>query len=322
MTDHVPPAAPATPGHDELFDSPLDDAPPPHPLATFVGGFLMGSADIVPGVSGGTIALVIGIYERLIGQVRTGVSALSRVARADLRSGIAEARIVQWRFVVPLAVGILLAIGTLSSALDHLLEEQPILLSGLFLGLVIGSVVIAMREFDHAVGAPQWAVMAVTAVAVFALLGIRPGVMTDPSLLIFALGGSVAICAMILPGISGSFILLLIGLYDAVIGAVSDRDLVVVAAVGLGAIVGLALFSTLLHWLLANFHDVVLAALIGLMAGSLRVLWPWPEGTEGVGDTALGTPTEQVPATIGLALVGLGVVLLIAWLGDRYTRDA
>lgn len=323
MTDHAPrtTADADDQASNELFDSPLDDAPPPHPLATLVGGFLMGSADIVPGVSGGTIALVIGIYERLVGQVRTGASALGRVARGDLRSAMAEARMVQWRFVLPLGIGILAAIGLLSSGLEHLLEEQPVVLSGLFLGLVTGSVVVAFREFEGTVGPPQWATIGATAVAVFLLLGLRSGRVDDPSLAIFFVGGAVAVCAMILPGISGSFILLLLGLYDAVIGAVSGRDLAVVAVVGIGAVLGLALFSTLLHWLLANHHDLVLAALVGLMAGSLRVLWPWPAGEDGVGDTALGAPGEQVLPTIGLAVVGFVVVIGVARLGDRFTRS-
>ena len=205
MTDPARSTTPAAADEasEDVFDSPFDDAPPPHPFATLVGGFLMGSADIVPGVSGGTIALVIGIYERLIGQVRTGASALGRLARADVSGAVAEARLVQWRCVLPLGVGILAAIGLLSSGLEHLLEEQPILLSGLFLGLVAGSVVVAFREFDDPVGVREWAVMAVTAVVVFGLLGLRSGRITDPSLLIFFAGGAVAICAMILPGISG-----------------------------------------------------------------------------------------------------------------------
>lgn len=319
MSEPTPPTT--TEPVDELFDSPLDDAPPPHPLATLVGGFLMGSADIVPGVSGGTIALVIGIYERLIAQVRTGASALARMARLDVTPAVAELRLIQWRFVLPLGVGILTAIAVLSSTLEHLLDEQPILLSGLFLGLVAGSVIVAFREFEDRLRGPHWTVMVITAVAVFALLGLRSGRLTDPSLAVFFAGGAVAICAMILPGISGSFVLLLLGLYDAVISAVSGRDVAVVLMVGLGAVLGLALFSTLLHWLLANFHDVVLAALIGLMAGSLRVLWPWPSGADGVGDTGLGAPDGQLPEAIGLMVVGFLVVLGIAWLGDRFTRD-
>lgn len=319
MTDPTPAATAAE--HGEVFDSPLDDAPPPHPLATLVGGLLMGSADIVPGVSGGTIALVIGIYERLVAQVRTGASVLASTVRGDVRTAVGDVRMIQWRFILPLGIGILAAIGLLSSALEHLLEEQPVVLSGLFLGLVAGSVVVAFREFEEPVGGREVAIMAVTAVAVFALLGLRGGRIDDPSLLVFFGGGAVAICAMILPGISGSFILLLLGLYDAVIGAVSGLDLAVVAVVGLGAVLGLALFSTLLHWLLANHHALVLATLIGLMAGSLRVLWPWPAGPDGVGDTRLGAPGDQLLPTIGLAVVGFLLVLVIARLGDRFTRS-
>lgn len=319
MTDHPPPTT--VDDDAELFDSPLDDTPPPHPLATLAGGFLMGSADLVPGVSGGTIALVLGIYERLIAQVRTGASALARLARGHGQAALAEARIVQWRFVLPLAAGILLAIAALASGLRHLLDEQPVLLSGLFLGLVAGSVVVALREFEGRIGGAQVATGAAVAVAVFAILGLRSGRIDDPSLLVFLVGGAVAVCAMILPGISGSFILLLLGLYDAVIGAVSDRDLVVVAVVGVGAVLGLALFSTLLHWLLATHHDLMLAGLIGLMAGSLRVLWPWPAGADGVGDTTLGAPDGQVWPTLGLAVLGFAAVVVIARLGDRFTRD-
>lgn len=321
-TEHIadPPASPPV-ERDELFDSPLDDTLPPHPVATLVGGFLMGSADIVPGVSGGTVALVIGIYERLVAQIRTGASAIGRAARGDLRTAIGELRLVQWRFLVPLLVGILTAIVTLASGLEHLLEEQPVLLSGLFLGLVAGSVVMAFREFERPPGPRELTAMVGTAAAVFALLGLRSGTVADPSLLVFFLGGAVAVCAMILPGISGSFILLMLGLYDAVIGAISDRDVVVAAAVGLGCIIGLALFSTLLHWLLANHHALVLAVLIGIMAGSLRVLWPWPAGEAGVGDATLGAPDGQVVAAIALAVVGFALVVGIARVADRFTRS-
>lgn len=317
MSDHVPTAPPAE--ADDL--EPLEPGPPPHPAATLVGGFLMGSADIVPGVSGGTIALVLGIYERLVGQVSRGAGALGSVVRGDLRGALTRGRQVQWSFVLPLGVGILLALGLLSSVLEHLLEEQPVLLSGLFLGLVAGSVVIASREFEGRAGAREWGVMAVTTVAAFLLLGLRPATASDPALVVYALGGAVAVCAMILPGVSGSFLLLLLGLYDAVIAAASDRDLAVVAAVGVGAIVGLAVFSRLLHWLLATHHDVVLAALIGLMAGSLRVLWPWPAGADGVGDTRLWAPDEQVLGVVGLAVVGVLLVLVVALLGERFNRS-
>ena len=316
MSEHPAP----TPTGETAHAPSVEHGAPPHPAATLVGGFLMGSADIVPGVSGGTIALVVGIYERLVGQVSGGAAALGDLVRGDPRGAVDRLRHLQWRFVVPLLVGILTAIGLLSSVLEHLLEEQPVVLSGLFLGLVAGSVVVAFRRFRVAPGAVGWTVMVVTAVAVFLLLGLRSGTVADPSLLVFVGGGAVAVCAMILPGVSGSFLLLLLGLYDAVIGAVSARDLAIVASVGTGAVIGLALFSTLLHWMLEHHHDVVLAGLVGLMAGSLRVLWPWPAGADGVGDTALGAPDGQVVAVIGLAVLGVVVVLGIAALGERFTR--
>lgn len=315
MSDPTPTAADV-----ESFDSPLDDAPPPHPAATLVGGFLMGAADIVPGVSGGTIALVIGIYERLVAQVRTGAAVLGSGLRGRLTAARADLGELQWRFVLPLGLGILTALAVLSSVLEHLLDEQPVLLSGLFLGLVAGSVVIAAREFRTPPATREWAVTVVSAVVVFLVLGLRAGRVEDPALLLLFLGGAVAVCAMILPGISGSFLLLLMGLYDPVISAVSQRDLTVVGVVAIGAVVGLATFSTLLHWLLEHHHEVVLAALIGLMAGSLRVLWPWPAGEHGVGETALGAPDTQVLATVGLAVVGVLVVVVIAGLGDRFAR--
>lgn len=317
MSDPIPTTADV-----EAFDSPLDDAPPPHPAATLVGGFLMGAADLVPGVSGGTIALVIGIYERLVAQVRTGAAVLGAGLRGRFTAARADLAELQWRFVLPLGLGILTALAVLSSLLEHLLEEQPVLLSGLFLGLVAGSVAIAAREFRTPPAAREWTVMVATAVVVFLVLGLRAGRVEDPALAVLFLGGAVAVCAMILPGISGSFILLLMGLYDPVISAVSQRDLTVVAVVGVGAVVGLATFSTLLHWLLEHHHEVVLAALIGLMAGSLRVLWPWPAGEHGVGETALGAPDGQVLATVGLAVVGVLFVVVIAGLGDRFARRA
>ena len=124
----------------------------------------------------------------------------------------------------------------------------------------------------------------------------------------------IAICAMILPGISGSLMLVLIGMYPAVLGAVNDRDFAAVGIFVLGAVIGLALFSQILHWALANYHDVVLAGLIGLMAGSLRILWPWPDGVEG---GALAAPGSDWPTALIAALIGLGVVLLISRLSER-----
>jgi putative membrane protein len=279
---------------------------------TYVSGFLMGSADLVPGVSGGTVALVVGIYERLVTNIRQGARGAGQLARGDLRNFVAALRLVEWSFLAPLLLGVLTAVVTLASALHRLLETQPVMLSGAFFGLIVGSVVVAYTELGHRTASIH-AILVAAAAATFLLLGFRSGTFDDASLPIVFAGGALAVCAMILPGISGSFILLMLGLYEYVLGAVSDRELVTVGVFAAGAVVGLGAFSTLLHWLLVRFRDVVLAVLIGIMAGSLRVLWPWPVGADGVGTTTLGAPVPgEVAGALVWGVVGAVVVVVIA----------
>ncbi|MDX1658142.1 MAG: DUF368 domain-containing protein [Nitriliruptorales bacterium] len=280
---------------------------------TLVSGFLMGSADIVPGVSGGTVALVLGIYERVVINVRQGARALSLLLRGELRHAVRALGFVEWSFLAPLLIGIGAAVLTLASGLEHLLENEPELLAAAFFGLVLGSAVVAYTEIDDLTRWDVHLVVVASAVATFGLLGLRSGRFEDPSLVVVFGGGALAITAMILPGVSGSFILLMIGLYEGVLDAVNERDLVTLAVFGAGAAVGLGSFATFLNWLLRRYHAVVLAALIGLMLGSLRVLWPWPAGVDGVGDVRLGAPPEGdlLPA-VGLALAGAVAVVVIA----------
>jgi len=278
---------------------------------TVANGFMMGAADVVPGVSGGTVALVLGIYRRLVGSVRAGSSALGRFARADVGGGVAWLRRVEWWFLVPLLAGIGLAVATLASLIETQLHDHPIELAALFLGLVASSIVVAWRLIERRDGA-RLAVMVVVGIVVFVALGLRGGTSedtvtqaSDAAAWAFFLSGAVAICAMILPGISGSLILVMLGMYGPVLAAVTDRELGLLAVFLVGATLGLALFSQLLHWALERHYNTVMAALVGLMAGSTRVLWPWPNGLEG---TELGAPDGSVPAAIALALVGLVLV--------------
>ncbi len=278
-------------------------------LKTFASGFLMGAADVVPGVSGGTIALVLGIYERLIESIRSGSSALGSLMKGDWDSFKSHLAEVEWAFLLTLLTGILVAVLTLAHFISSQLEENPIVLAAAFFGLVVGSLVVALQLIRQ----PEpihFVIILLVGVALFVGLGLGSGEETvSPSLLAFFGSGALAICAMILPGISGSLILVLIGMYDAVLGAVTDRDFGTVGVFALGAIVGLALFSQILYVALKRAHDLVLAALIGLMVGSLRTLWPWPEGVNG---PSLGSPDTQVPASLAAALVGFGFVLMIA----------
>lgn len=324
MDEPSPPPATTGTVDDPAFVERPDDAPlVARPfgvvtmVTTFGSGFLMGSADLVPGVSGGTIALVLGIYERLVANIRQGSRSASLLVRGSVRDALRSLRYVEWSFLAPLLLGVLTAVVVLARTLEHLLETRPVDLSAVFFGLIVGSVVVSVTELRER-SLRIVAVVLVSAVATFVLLGLRSGRFEDPSLAVVLLGGALAICAMILPGISGSFILLMIGLYEFVLGAVSDRDLVVVAVFGAGTVVGLGTFSTLLNWLLREYREVVLAVLIGLMAGSLRVLWPWPAQPDGVGNTALGAPPagDLLPA-VGLAAIGAVVVVVVALVARR-----
>lgn len=283
-------------------------------------GFLMGAADIVPGVSGGTIALVLGIYERLVSSIRSGSSALGSLVRGDGAGAIGWLRRVDWAFLVPLLFGILLAVFTLARIIETLLDDYPEEMAGLFTGLIAGSVVIAFRlvkNWDTA----AFTTLGVVTVVMFVLLGSREGTsdetvgqLANPALWAFFLAGAVAICAMILPGISGSFLLVLLGMYGPVLEAVNERAMVTLIVLGAGMVLGLALFSQLLSWALENHHDQVIAALIGLMAGSLRVLWPWPNGLD---STALDTPGSNVVGVTLLAVAALAGVIALGRLGSR-----
>lgn len=271
---------------------------------TVVRGVCMGAADIVPGVSGGTVALVFGIYQRLVDSIRLGAKALGSLVKGDLAGFRSNLLAVDWLFLIPLAVGILAAVAALSSLIEGLLEDRPEDMAGLFFGLVLGSVVVAWGMLTDR-GTRNLAALGGVAVIAFILLGLQSGPVSDPPLLAYFGAGAIAICAMILPGVSGSFLLLMMGMYATLLGAVHDLDVVSLAVFTLGATIGLAVFSTLLGWLLEHYHDLLLASLIGLMMGSLRVLWPWPNGVGLLGDDEV----ESVSGT-GLELPGSDEILL------------
>jgi putative membrane protein len=278
----------------------------------------MGSADIVPGVSGGTVALVLGIYDRLITNISLGARGLKQLLTGDFGNFRETLTEIEWVWLVSLLVGILVAIVALASLIERLLHEQPVRMAALFLGLIIGSIWVAARMIDR-FDAVTVVLMLGIGAAMFLLLGLRTDTeVADDALevvtkspLTFFLAGAIAICAMILPGISGSFILVMLGMYTEVLGAVNDRDFAPLIAFMVGAVAGLALFSTLLHWLLENYHNWVMAVMVGLMLGSTRVLWAWPNGTN---TTTLGAPSGDVLLPLVLTLVGAILVIGVSQL--------
>ena len=250
-------------------------------LIDYVGlvlrGFAMGSADVVPGVSGGTMAFILGIYEELIDSIRmVGQPAFWQTA---LSLRIKDAiEMINLRFLIAVFSGIVLAVLTLAQGLEWMLHNQPVLLWSFFFGLVLASVVVVGKSIK------KWniSLMAATfiaAVVAFVIVGLVP-LETPNSWWFLFISGACAICAMILPGISGAFILVLLGKYQYILGAVNDRDIVTIAFVGAGAILGLVTFAQLLGWLFKRYHDLTVALLIGLMIGSLRKIWPWKEVLE------------------------------------------
>ena len=288
-------------------------------------GVFMGAADVVPGVSGGTIAVVLGIYERLLGAIRGVAGAAGTLLKGDWRAAGRRLAGVDWWLIVPLLAGILGTIVLLASVIETQLEEHPEEMAGLFCGLVAASAVSACRLFEWR-GALQVAVMVVSAGATFGLLGLQSGPVADPSLPVLAGAGAIAVCAMILPGISGAFLLLMLGMYGAVINIVTDVRYVDAVVFAAGAAVGLGLFSSVLGWLLDQGRNTVMAVLVGLMFGSLRVLWPWPNGVgvisrhdhEVISGTGLAWPgAEEWLAPTAAVVVGFAVVLLLT----RLARD-
>lgn len=299
-------------------------------LAQFGRGFAMGASDVVPGVSGGTVALILGIYNGLIGSIGTGSKALGRLIKGDIQGFISGLKAVDWAFLIPLLAGIGAAVLILSGLIESALTNHAEAMAGLFFGLVIGSIFVA-RDLLKAPNAQHGAIVAIVGLITFVLLGFQSGPISDPSPVLLVVAGSLAICAMILPGISGSFILLMIGMYATVLNAVDERIISEIALVGIGAVIGLGLFSSLLNHLLDNYHDLVMAVLLGLMFGSLRVLWPWPNGVGIVGhgdvETIPGTGLELPNGApwvlpIVLAVVSAVVVILVSKFAQPADHDA
>ncbi len=282
-------------------------------LAWIGQGVGIGIANVIPGVSGGTMALIFGIYERLIRLMSDVVHAGLRLLRMDLSGFWMEMRSLDLSFLVWLTAGMVLAPLLGAAIIPEALETWPEESRGLFFGLILGTLPIPWLRIKQ--GAPRHAgVLLATALISFLLVGIPPLDPGQPGLLAVFFSAALAICAMILPGVSGAFILLILGMYAPIFEAIDARDPAVIGVFVLGAGIGLGSFAVFLRWLLERAHDVTMAALVGLMAGSLRSLWPWladdrglllPEGVEGIGGVLL------------IGFCGLAVSAGMTWLEVR-----
>ncbi|MGE4291367.1 MAG: DUF368 domain-containing protein [Desulfovibrio sp.] len=243
-------------------------------------GFCMGVADIIPGVSGGTIAFITNIYDQLMDAIRSfGMDAIGRLFRLDLAGVVAR---VHLRFLLPLLAGLLLALAGMARIMHTLLSEHPVQVWALLFGLIAASILVVGRRAGR-LSLVNAAAGLAGAVGSYLLVGLIP-VSTPETPLFLFFCGTLAICAMILPGISGAYILLLLGKYEYMTGALkapfSDGNPLVILIFACGALVGLMSFSRLLHWFLTRHHALAVSLLTGFMAGAMRKVWPWKEVLE------------------------------------------
>ncbi len=296
-------------------------------LGIFLRGAGMGAADAVPGVSGGTIAFVTGIYEELIHSIKQfGPSAYVAWRRGGLPLLVAHLNLT---FVLPLLAGIAISLISVAHLVVWLLDDFPLMLDGFFFGLVAASAVVVSR---HPADWQWWHLLPLVGGLLLAhgLPSLMPLVsqLGSPDL-VLVVGGAIAISALLLPGVSGSFLLLTMGLYGTVMQGIRGFDLGLIGLFGVGCLIGLFGFSRLLSWLLRHYHTATLQLLVGFIIGSLPVLWPWRElvryqlGTEGQMiplDYRYLTPADfaeltgepaRLPAVVALMLVGAALVLLI-----------
>ncbi len=269
-------------------------------LGLLARGFAMGSADVVPGVSGGTMAFILGIYEELIFSIRAA-------GRKDFWEALVHLRIRQalWAvnlpFLLAVGSGIILAFLTLAKGLEWMLINKPVLIWSFFFGLVLASIITVAKRIK------KWGIILVAAlllaaIGAYLLVGAVPAQTPNTPIYIF-LSGALASTAMILPGISGAFILVLLGKYQFALSALNNRDFVSLLILAAGAAVGLITFAQVLGWLFRKHHDLTVAILTGFMLGSLRKLWPWKEVAEYITDSH----GEQIPTVINNVLPPLQV---------------
>jgi len=287
----------------------------------------MGAADVVPGVSGGTMAFILGIYTRLIDAIKSFDSAwLSALLRFDLARALSRPH---WSFLIPLGLGIVTAIAFFTRVvpIPALLRSHPELVYGLFFGLVVGSVVVLLRDL----GWRSWAELLWLAVGIViggAIVTAVPTTTPDDWWFI-TFSGAVAICAMVLPGISGSFILLIMGKYAHVLDGIGRLDITIIAPFALGAMFGIVAFTRALSWLLHRFEREMLLAICGFLVASLWVIWPFQDRVYVIvrGKQRLIESTPLMPSldetglqAAALAAIGFAVVVYASAIAKRRLR--
>lgn len=256
-------------------------------LLLFAKGLAMGGADVVPGVSGGTIAFISGIYEELIDSIKAiNIDSIKVLLKGNVKTFWHQ---INGNFLAVLFVGVAISLISLASLVTYLMDHNPIQLWSFFLGLILISSIVILRQIKRwSAGVAIVGIIGI--IASYLLTSMSPAQTSDSYLMIF-ISGAIAICAMILPGISGAFILLILGKYQLVVGALSNLDFGIILVFMAGALFGILMFVRLISWLLHHYHNYTIAILAGFMMGSLNKIWPWKQVLE----FRLNRHGEQVP---------------------------
>ena len=307
------------------------ESPGPTTVRKAVGlwlkGVCMGSADVIPGVSGGTMALITGIYKDLIGALKSfDWTVVQKIAAFDFKGAIAR---VHARFLLVLFLGIVTAILSLARLMNYLLHYHPVPTWSLFFGLIVASILIVGKQVTGWFG--KAGICFVTGIISGSIIVNLIPINTPETLWFIFLCGFVAICAMILPGISGAFILLILGKYEFITGTLKNpflmQNMIVIIIFCLGCLIGLAAFSRVLNYLLSKYQNLTLAFLAGLITGSLQKIWPWKQVIEtqiirGKEHVIWGHPI--LPATVDrefFMAVFMAIIGFIAvWAIERLSR--
>ena len=249
-------------------------------LGTYFRGIAIGLADLVPGVSGGTIAFITGIYDKIIATIKIGSSLVPYLIllKGEIKTFW---KVINGNFLIGLLLGVITAIIIAADFIHYMLVEQTEIILGFFMGLTIAAIIWIGRGIKYSIKVFVFAVIGYLFALVLVL--VNPITLsTEPNLQAYFLAGAITLCVMILPGISGSFVLLIIGIYPYLIEAVINRDILIMFVFAGGGIIGLALFARLLNKLLNHFRNETIVFLVAIMLGALPKLWPWKEAGEGV----------------------------------------
>ena len=286
----------------------------------------MGAADVVPGVSGGTIAFISGIYEELITSINNVDPALLKIWKNEGFNSFWKK--LNGNFLVALFLGIFISLFSLATLVSWLLENEPILLWSFFFGLVAASIFFVGKEIA------KWnlatVIMLLLGAAIAYFITTLPASENASSLPYLFMSGALAVCAMILPGISGAFILVLLGSYKTILDAVHEREIKVIVTVALGAIFGLLSFAKLLKWMFSHYKNLTLALLTGFILGSLNKIWPWKVILEAktIGDKIIPLKEQnispfnfegdpQLMFALIAAIIGFSLIFILEKLASR-----